>query len=148
MNFHVTVIDDREPVINKFIGADQKFHMPFVDFIEAGNLPKNSYVVVSTQSHKYDYHVINQVIKNKLHPKYIGMLCSKEKLKDYLNKTYENFGKDVDLSNFYSPIGLDTGGGSPEEIAISISAEILAVHHNKNGHKHMRGENNDPHRYW
>ena len=54
-----------------------------------------------------------------------------------MKRIKERFG-DVDLTNFYSPVGLDTGGGSPEEIAISICAEILAVKNGKTGHRHMR----------
>ncbi len=66
------------------------------------------------------------------------MLCSPAKLKAYLKTTYETFGKDVDLSNLYAPVGLDLGGGSPEEIAVSIVSEILTVYHGKTGHRHMR----------
>ena len=47
----------------------------------------------------------------KIKPKYFGMFCSK-KIADYLEKSYEAHGKDIDLSNFYSPIGLQTGGDS------------------------------------
>ena len=77
------------------------------------------------------------------------MLCSPKKLQEYLDITYQKFGKDIDLSNFYSPIGLDTGGGSPEEIAISIASEILVVSNNKQGHNHMReAQAHDSYRYW
>ena len=67
------------------------------------------------------------------------MLCSKKKIADYLAKSYEVHGKDIDLSNFYSPIGLQTGGDSPEEVAISIAAEILSVfYNNADINSHMR----------
>ena len=47
--------------------------------------------------------------------------------------------KDIDLSNFYSPIGLQTGGDSPEEVAISIAGEILSVYYgNEDINSHMR----------
>ncbi|WP_278286134.1 XdhC family protein [Vallitalea okinawensis] len=138
MDFHVTVIDSRKKVYEAFVGADRKVHASYAEFIDQEGLREGSYVVVCTPSHKHDYNVINKVLELQLEPRYIGMLCSPVKLKDFLEKTYDNFGKDVDLSNFYSPIGLDTGGGTPEEIAISITAEILAVYHNKTGHKHMK----------
>ncbi len=118
LNFHLTVIDDRKEVIDSFQGADTIINLPFVDYIEKFGIDAGTMVVVSTPSHKYDYHVINKIIEKNYKPKYIGMLCSLDKLKDYLDKTYETFGKDIDLSNFYSPIGLDTGGNTPEEIAI------------------------------
>ncbi len=67
------------------------------------------------------------------------MLCSKKKVKDYLERAFETFGNDIDLTNFYSPIGLQTGGDSPEEVAISIASEILSVFYGKEAlSSHMR----------
>jgi len=149
MNYHITVIDEREPVIQKFVSGNTVVLSSFTDYIVNSGLEEDSFVIVCTPSHKHDYNVINKVIEKNIKLQYIGMLCSPEKLKDYLNKTYKKFGKEVNLSNFYSPIGLDLGGGSPEEIAISITAEILAVSHNKQGHNHMReAMNNDKYHYW
>ncbi len=148
LNFHLTVIDERQHVIEQFKGADRLVHQPFADFIDAEGLPENSFVVICTPSHEYDYHVINKVFEKKLNPKYMGMLCSPQKLKDYLAKAYEKFGKDVDLKNFYSPIGLALGGGSPEEIAISIASEMLAIHHNKERIQHMREAEHGSDCYW
>ena len=76
------------------------------------------------------------------------MLCSPTKLADYLKKTYDTFGKEIDLSHFYSPIGLNLGGGSPAEIAVSITAEILAIYHQKKTIQHMRELVHDQLRYW
>ena len=140
MNFHLTVIDDREDVIGPFVGADRKCQQSFTEFIDEEGIREGSYVVVCTPSHKFDYRVMDKVFELGLKPRYIGMLCSKNKLKDYLTKTFDKFGRDIDLSNFYSPIGLNTGGGSPAEIAVSIAAEMLAIVHNKEGNKHMRGD--------
>lgn len=149
MNYHVTVIDDREHVVHQFKGADDLVLMPFAQYIEDNGLTEDSFVVVATPSHKFDYSVINKVIEKKIKLKYIGMLCSTKKLQEYIDTVYQTFSKDIDLSNFYSPIGLDTGGGSPEEIAISIASEILAVSNGKKGHKHMRETiTNDSYRYW
>lgn len=140
MDFYVRVIDDREAVIEAFVGADQKYHQSFVSYIDDYGIETGDYVIVCTPSHQYDYQVLHKVIEMGLKPKYIGMLCSSVKLKDYLKRTYEVFGHDVDLSHFYSPIGLDIGGGSPAEIAISIAAEILSIQYEKTGHRHMRGD--------
>lgn len=138
MNFHVTVIDPRKEVVDAFVGGDVLINKHFVDYILEENVEDGSYVVVCTPSHQHDYNVLNKIIELNIKPKYIGMLCSIEKLSDYLDKTTQKFGKDINLENFYSPIGLNTGGGSPEEIAISISAEILAVLYDKKAHNHMR----------
>ncbi|MBI9009379.1 MAG: XdhC family protein [Tenericutes bacterium] len=148
MDFHVTVIDERTAVINNFKNADILANQPFVDYIEEKGLKQGSFIIVCTPSHKYDYHVINKILELKIVPKYLGMLCSPEKLNSYLEATYEKFGKDIDLSYFYSPIGLDLGGGSPEEIAISITSEILSVSHGKGNHSHMRSVYNGKNNYW
>jgi len=148
MNYHVTVIDDRKPIIEKFKNADVLVNEPFVSFIERDLIKDGDYIIVCTPSHTYDYHVINKILEKKLKPAYLGMLCSPDKIKTYLKSTYQNFSKNIDLSFFYSPIGLDTGGMTPEEIAISITAEILAISNNKKGHKHLRETLDDQDRYW
>ncbi len=148
LNFHITVIDERKEIIDGFIGGDVVVHQHFADYIIEKGIKDNSFVVVCTPSHTYDYHVINKILELKLNPKYIGMLCSIDKLNIYLEETYKKFGKDVNLNNFYSPIGLDLGGGTPEDIAISIAAEILSIHFGKKGQKHMREAIDDHNRYW
>jgi xanthine dehydrogenase accessory factor len=139
MNYHLTVVDDRKAVIDAFRGADRKVNSTFVEYIRSEGIKKGSFVLVCTPSHKHDYNVIEEILEHGFEPEYIGMLCSEEKLKDFMKRVRKKF-KNPDLSNFYSPIGLDTGGGSPEEIAISICAEILAVKNRKAGHNHMRPE--------
>ncbi len=148
MPFHITVIDNREEVINRFKGADILVHQSFVSYIEETGIKDNSFVIVSTPSHEYDYHVINKIIEKNIKPKYLGMLCSPEKLEAYLDATYKEHGKDLNLSYFYAPIGLDLGGNTPEEIAISIASEILVVSHGKKNHSHMRSVYSGKYHYW
>ncbi len=148
LQFHITLIDERKPIVDIFEDAHDKFHMHFASFIKEYSIKENSLVVVVTPSHVSDYHVMNQIIEQQLKPKYIGMMCSLEKLKDYLAETYKKYGRDIDLSHFYSPIGLNLGGGSPEEIAISIASEILTIEYGKHEIKHMRELVDDNHHYW
>ena len=140
LGFFTTIIDERDYVINALDdAADVKIIEGFVEYIEKHGLPDNRYIVVCTPSHTNDYHVLNKILELKIKPKYFGMLCSKKKIGDYLEKAYETFGKDIDLTNFYSPIGLQTGGDSPEEVAISIAGEILSVYWGKADiNSHMR----------
>jgi xanthine dehydrogenase accessory factor len=148
MNFHVSVIDPRSEIIERFKYADIVYNEGFVEFIERGIINDSDYIIVCTPSHKYDYHVINKVLELNIKPKYLGMLCSPDKIKAYLKSSFERFGDDIDLSFFYSPIGLDIGGSSPEEIAISITSEILAVSNGKTRHRHMRQILDDKDCYW
>jgi len=147
--YHVTAIDDRHDVLSAFRNADVKVEKPFAAFLDEDGVRPGAFVVVCTPSHTYDYHVMNKIIERKLPVQYVGMLCSETKIAEYLDQTYAAFGPNVDLSRFYSPVGLDLGGGSPEEIAISIAAEILAIANGKPGHSHMRETHcHGPRRYW
>ena len=139
LGFFTTIIDERDFVINALDdSADVKVSEGFVEYIEKHGIPDNRYIVVSTPSHIHDFDVLNKIFELKIKPKYFGMLCSKKKIGDYLERLHKTYG-DVDLSNFYSPIGLQTGGDSPEEVAISIAAEILSVYYKKEDiNSHMR----------
>ena len=148
LGFYINVIDERPYIIKNFQNADAKHHSQFVDYIDKNGIKEGSYVVVCTPSHENDYHVLNKILTNKFKPKYMGMLCSPDKIKSYLEKTYQTFGKEINLSNFYAPIGLQLGGNSPEDIAISISSEILAVYHDKQDIKHMREMLSGDDCYW
>ena len=140
LGFFTTIIDERDYVINALDdSADVKVNEGFVEYIEKHGIPDDRYIVVCTPSHTNDYNVLNKILELKIKPRYFGMLCSKKKIADYLAKSYEAHGKDIDLSNFYSPIGLQTGGDSPEEVAISIAGEILSVFYGKEDiNSHMR----------
>ena len=143
LGFHVTIIDERKAVIDALDdSADVKVISGFVDYIEKHGLRDNAYIVVCTPSHQNDYHVLNKILEKKYKPAYFGMLCSKKKIADYLERAYQEYGKDIDLSNFYSPIGLNIGGNSPEEIAISISGEMLSIYYGKSElNAHLRDPN-------
>ena len=140
LGFFTTIIDERDFVINALDdSADVKVNEGFVEYIEKHGIPDDRYIVVCTPSHTNDYNVLNKILELKIKPKYFGMLCSKKKIADYLQRAFDVYGKDIDLSNFYSPIGLQTGGDSPEEVAISIAGEILSVFYGKADiNSHMR----------
>ena len=150
LGFFTTIIDDRADVIaNLDDSTDVKVTEGFAEYIEKYGIPDDRYIVVSTPSHIHDFDVLNKIFELKIKPKYFGMLCSKKKIADYLKKAYEIHGKDINLSNFYSPIGLQTGGDSPEEVAISIASEILSVFYGKSQiNAHMRDNIPDDIKYF
>ena len=140
LGFYTVIIDNRKEIIDGLDdSANEKVCQGFVEYIDKHGLPNNRYVVVSTPSHISDYDVLDKILELKIKPRYFGMLCSKKKIADYLAKVHEKYGDDVDLSNFYSPIGLPIGGDSPEEVAISIASEILSIYYGKDAvNAHMR----------
>jgi xanthine dehydrogenase accessory factor len=126
--FRIVVIDDRELYANKdrFPEADQVYASDFADFFERFEIPSFAYVIIVTRGHQYDELVLENALKTE--PAYIGMIGSKRKVK----RTYDNLlasgaATQEALSRVHSPIGLDIKAETPEEIAISILAEIIRV---------------------
>lgn len=150
LDFYVTLIDYRKEIIDQLDdSANEKVYEDFVSYIEKNRNLDNRYVVVSTPSHIHDFDVLNKILELKLNPAYFGMLCSKKKIKDYISSVYEKYGKNINLNNFYAPIGLKTGGDSPEEVAISIASEILSIYYDKDlKNAHMRDDIKDEEKYF
>lgn len=125
LGFDITVVDDREEFVTKerFPWAD---HLLCCDF---GSLPEelfayeNTFYVAVTRGHQGDRACARAVLS---HPfAYFGMIGSRTKVqitKDALLK--EGFTKEK-IESMHSPIGLPLGGQLPEEIAVSIMAEIV-----------------------
>lgn len=126
LNFRVTLIDDRVSFANKqrFPLADEIICGDFAQVIPALPFNTNTYVVIVTRGHRHDKTCLEEVLK-KPAPAYIGMIGSRKKVaavKQYLQQS--EFSKDV-LDSVHAPIGLDIGAETPEEIAVSIMAEII-----------------------
>lgn len=94
----------------------------------AHQLTIDEYTAVVLMSHDYKWDMQILQLLQKQNPPYIGMLGPKKRTLKMQNELQEN-GNDLDLENihtFFSPIGLDIGAESPEEIALSVAAEIIA----------------------
>jgi xanthine dehydrogenase accessory factor len=96
---------------------------PFDDVIERFPINDSSFIVIVTRGHSHDKTVLAQSLRTEA--KYIGMIGSKRKVAIiYKQLMEEGFTKD-DLAKVCSPIGLDIGAKTPEEIAVSIVAELI-----------------------
>ena len=133
MDFYITLFDDRSDLNtlakNEFVHEKKiiSSYEKIGEFIESGN---NIYVVVMTLGYKFDEIVIRQLFEKEF--KYFGVLGSKAKMKTLLrNLEKEGFDKEK-LTQIHTPIGLNINSRTPEEIAVSIAAEIIAVK-NSNG---------------
>ncbi len=93
--------------------------------LEAVHLTSDSSIVLITTDHVSDEAALRQVISSPA--RYIGMIGSRHKCQTILGHLRaDGIGEDV-LSRIHAPIGLDLGGPTPEEIAVSILAEAIAV---------------------
>lgn len=126
VDFRTIVLDDREEFANihRFPLADKVVVLD--NFKEAMNnldIDKESFIVIVTRGHSYDKTVLAESLKTNAG--YIGMIGSKIKR----NAIYHNLKKegftDNDLARVHSPIGLSILAQTPEEIAVSILAELI-----------------------
>lgn len=125
VGFRVVVIDDRAEFANRerFPMADDIFVIPFAQVANKVPTTANSYIVIVTRGHGYDRVVLESML-DKPHA-YIGMIGSKKKKRAIYQALSEAGVSAETLAGVYSPIGLDIGAETPEEIAVSIVAELI-----------------------
>jgi xanthine dehydrogenase accessory factor len=127
--FGVAVIDDREAFANtqRFPMA-QEIYTRFDDAFAKLQPNSSSYLVIVTRGHKEDMRVLAWAVRTQA--RYIGMIGSKRKvLSVYRALEKEGYRMD-EFQRVFAPMGLDIGALSPEEIALSIVAELVAVRRN------------------
>ena len=128
--FLTTIIDDRKEFANteRFHDADNIIVEGFREVFRSLEFTGNEYVVIITRSHELDALVLEESLKRKV--KYIGMIGSSKKVKTILGRLHEK-GFDKNISErINAPIGVDINAETPQEIAVSIIAELVKV---KNG---------------
>jgi xanthine dehydrogenase accessory factor len=109
------------------------------------NIRPNSatYLVIVTRGHKDDMRVLSWAVGTEqrgFSPRYIGMIGSRRKV-IAVYKALEKEGTSLEkFERVHAPVGLDIGALTPEEIAVSITAELIAVRRNSENvaHKSLR----------
>ncbi len=124
--FDVTVIDDRESYANRerFPEAREIIADDF-DAVTAGlTPPEGSYIVIVTRGHRDDMRILRWAVN--ANARYLGMIGSKRKTIS-IYKELEKEGIPAEkFANVHAPVGLEIGAVTPEEIAVSIVAEMIA----------------------
>ncbi len=125
LGFHVTVMDDREEFLTRerFPDADLLIQGSFEELSERIPVYENAYYVVVTRGHKGDSVCARQILKRPY--AYFGMIGSRTKVKLTRERLLEEGFTEEQLDTIHAPIGLPIGGQLPEEIAVSIMAEIV-----------------------
>lgn len=128
LNFYKILIDNRPEFANKEVNpyADEIILSDYSEYAYKFNPPDDAFIMIMTHGHSHDFDVLEQIYARNLKVRYIGVIASKTKAQKLKNTIKDVFG-DVDLSNFHSPIGLDIGGETPQEIALSIAAEMQMI---------------------
>lgn len=141
LHYFCVLVDNRPEFANPT--ANPNFHQHFAEdyqqFSSQFQPPAGSFAVIMTHGHGYDYDVAYQLLKRKLPFKYIGIISSRTKAAKLLKQLKEALGNQADLSHVYAPVGLEIGGSTESEIALSIASEIQAIHYGKK-QNHLRLE--------
>ena len=132
---NLTVIDDREEFANKtrFPLANVVVAESSAEGFRSIEINKNTFIVIATRGHRYDHVSLEAALNTSA--SYIGLLGSKRKTiliyEELLSK-----GVSIDrIKDVRAPIGLDINARTPEEIAISIMAEILMIRNGGGGNE-------------
>jgi xanthine dehydrogenase accessory factor len=131
--FRVEVLDDRAEFArsDRFPEASGVHVLPsFYQAMTGFPIDSAAHIVIVTRGHLHDKTVLAQALKTPAD--YIGMIGSRRK-RDTIYKELRKEGfSDADLARVHCPIGLDIGAETPEEIAVSIVAEMISV---RRGHQ-------------
>ena len=131
IGFKIHVLDDREKFANRerFPDAEAVTVDTIPEWLQKADIPSNAYVVIVTRGHTHDLDALRSLAKRDL--RYLGLIGSKAKVKRIYDALIEE-GMPVEyLQRVHAPVGLDIGAVSPEEIAVSILAELIAVRRGK-----------------
>ena len=127
VGFQVHVLDDREKFANRerFPAAAEVHVAEIAPFLAAAALPASAYVLVITRGHTHDLAALRALAGRSL--RYVGMIGSRAKVAR-IHEALEAEGAPADwLNAVHAPVGLRIGAVTPEEIAVSIVAELIAV---------------------
>ena len=125
--FRVEVLDDRPRFASaqRFPEAERVVVDDFTTGAAQLTLGPNTYAVVVTRGHKGDAEALRSVLGRGL--RYVGLLGSRPKMVHVFQALVEQGLRLEELEQVHTPVGLDIGAQTPEEIAVSILAEMIAV---------------------
>lgn len=127
LGFTVINVEDRPEFSEnaRDAGADEAICKPFEEGISSVEGDSDTYFVICTRGHSYDKTCLDEILKKEY--AYIGSLGSRRRTK-MTREALKNEGVDQQvIDSIHMPVGLNIGGVTPEEIAVSIMAEIIQV---------------------
>ena len=127
LGYRVIVVDDRPEFANqeRFPYAEQVVVAPYEQWSSEVSLNLNSFVVVATRGHRFDDLALESALDTP--SRYIGLLGSRRKTLMIYQRLVQQGTSTERLKQVRSPIGLDIGALTPEELAVSIMSEIIMV---------------------
>lgn len=131
LDFRVTVIDQRSEFANaeRFPLADEVIVGPPADIASLVRLDDRTHVVIVTHGHLFDMDALRAVAASPV--AYVGMIGSRTKVRTVMRDLEAEGVPAEALARVHAPIGIDLGGQTPGEIAVSILAQIIAGWHDR-----------------
>ena len=126
--FEVHVVDDRAAFANRerFPAAADVVVDDIPTWLVATTLPTSAYAVIVTRGHRHDLDALQALASRPL--RYLGLIGSRAKVARIYDQLLAQGSITLEhLSHVHAPIGLDIGAVTPQEIAVSIVAELVAV---------------------
>lgn len=135
LGFRVVVVDDRDELNTeaRFEGCERLLCEP-TEAVDALECSDRDWLLVMTHDHALDEEALDLYARGP--HAYLGVIGSRRKVYRVLSRIAARRGL-PDLDRVYAPVGLDIGAVSPEEIAVSIASELIALRHGRAG-PHMR----------
>ena len=126
LGFAVTVVDDRPAFANaeRFPEAERAVCEAFEPAIRALKIRESDYVCVLTRGHRWDAACLRELLAGT-EPFYLGMIGSKRRVKGLFGALSDEGFSEARLARVHAPIGAPIGAVTPEEIAVSICAQLV-----------------------
>ena len=125
--FDVSVIDDRESYANRerFPDAKEVIAEDYEQAMARLSPNETSYIVIVTRGHRDDMRVLRWAVQTQA--RYVGMIGSKRKTITIFRELVKEGIPERSFERVHAPVGLDIGAITPEEIAVAITAELIAA---------------------
>jgi xanthine dehydrogenase accessory factor len=127
VGYRIVIVDDREHFASRerFPEADDIIVMDFNKAVDSLNINPTTYLVLITRGHKHDEIILRKVVGTKA--AYIGMIGSRRRVAAVLASLMRDGYSQKLIDRVHAPIGLRIGSQTPEEIALSIAAEVVKL---------------------
>ena len=125
--FDIIVVDDRESYANRerFPDAREVVADDFDRVTQQLQVPESAYIVIVTRGHRDDMRVLRWAVN--ANARYLGMIGSRRKTISIYKELEKEGVTSEKFANIHAPVGLEIGAVTPEEIAVAIVAEMIAV---------------------
>ena len=139
LGYRVLLVDDRPEFSNseRFPYAEETVVAPYDEWATHLDVNVNSFLVVATRGHRFDDMALESALSTRA--RYIGLLGSRRKTLMIYRRLIQQGVSAERIKEVYAPVGLNIGGLTPEELAVSIMAEIIMVRRGGDGGQMQMG---------